>query len=363
MKGSRFGASETMRPTFRSRLAQPSRRLPMPGAKESSTLEWHSAHWVPSDVILPPLSNLPVNPSTALSWSNASVVAGSSRLTLPALICAFTCSGSASTSTFRPTARAVFGLTPAPTPPFFSPAMALCRPSASPKKASEPKVSKRKICLPSSIKRRACALIWRSFLDRLRSRSSSVDSPAPASMARAMADTPMTEAAAASLIKGPLFALRVRQIGDEVGALLRIRHAGIGHGGAGHRAERIGQEALEVLLRPRQLRLLHCVGVIEPGHAARAAADQAAVARPDAVVGERMAGEAARIDRLACLRVARRQRGDEQRAFQHYETNAEGTGFSPSALRRMAQCIASSPRMLAAAFDRSRLAKSGTAPR
>src|SRR5581483_1174318 len=33
-EGLRFGASETMRPTLRSRLAQPSRRLPMPGAKE-----------------------------------------------------------------------------------------------------------------------------------------------------------------------------------------------------------------------------------------------------------------------------------------------------------------------------------------
>ena len=39
VKGLRFGASETIAPTFRSLLAQPSRRFPMPGANESSTVE------------------------------------------------------------------------------------------------------------------------------------------------------------------------------------------------------------------------------------------------------------------------------------------------------------------------------------
>ncbi len=39
-----------MAPTFRSRFAQPSRRLPIPGANESSTVEWHSAHWMPTEV-------------------------------------------------------------------------------------------------------------------------------------------------------------------------------------------------------------------------------------------------------------------------------------------------------------------------
>ena len=45
---------------------------------------------------------------------------------------------------------AVFGETPGPTPPFFSPAMALCNWSASPQKASLPNVSKRNVFLPSS---------------------------------------------------------------------------------------------------------------------------------------------------------------------------------------------------------------------
>jgi len=43
------------------------------------------------------------------------------------------------------------------------------------------------------------------------------------------------------------------------------------------------------------------------------------------------------------------------------ETNAAGTGSSPSAFLSNAQCIASSPRMLAAAFARSRWRNSGTA--
>lgn len=50
-------------------------------------------------------------------------------------------------------------------------------------------------------------------------------------------------------------------------------------------------------------------------------------------------------------------------AMHAHATNAEGTGASPSAWRSTAQCMASSPRMLAAAFDRSRSANSGTAPR
>src|SRR5207237_249218 len=44
------GDSATIAPTFRSVLAHPSRRLPMPGANESSTDEWHSAHVMPTFV-------------------------------------------------------------------------------------------------------------------------------------------------------------------------------------------------------------------------------------------------------------------------------------------------------------------------
>ena len=85
VNGLRFGASDTIAPTLRSRLAQPSRRLPMPGANESSTVEWHSAHWMPIDFTLPSASAIAVTPTTALSLSSAMVVAGSSRFDLARL--------------------------------------------------------------------------------------------------------------------------------------------------------------------------------------------------------------------------------------------------------------------------------------
>jgi hypothetical protein len=149
MNGFRLGAGETMAPTLRSRLAQPSSRLPMPRAKTLSTVEWQNAHWIPIDLTLPLGLAKAVTPTTAFAFSSAIVVAGSSRLTLPALICAFNASGSASASTLRPTASAALGETPGPTPPFLAPAMALCGSSMSPHKASLPKVSKRKILHPS----------------------------------------------------------------------------------------------------------------------------------------------------------------------------------------------------------------------
>lgn len=83
---------------------------------------------------------------------------------LPALICATNAAGSAAASTFKPSARAVFGLTPSPTPPNFSPAIASCSRSLPPQKSSEPNVSKRKIRLPSSSIRLAFACICSSKL-------------------------------------------------------------------------------------------------------------------------------------------------------------------------------------------------------
>src|SRR4051812_5560398 len=100
------------------------------------------------------------------------------------------------------------------------------------------------------------------------------------------------------------------------------------------------------------------------------------MARTGAVVREGMAGEAAAVDRFArgcialrrpgraCTRAERKGSGRRQaKRAQVQDMNAEGTGASPSALRRTAQCIASSPRMLAAALARSRLPNTGTAPR
>src|SRR5207245_3860461 len=60
--------------------------------------------------------------------------------------------GSTSESTFSPTASAVAGLTPAPTPPRAEPSSAWWIFSVSPQNASSPNVSKRKVCRPSSMR-------------------------------------------------------------------------------------------------------------------------------------------------------------------------------------------------------------------
>ena len=131
-------------PAFRSRFGQPSRRLPIPGENESSTVEWQKAHWIPS-VRSPPLSSgNPVTPTTAFAFNRAIVTFGSPRFTCRALSASMIDLGSASTSTLRPTASAVAGLTPAPTPPWALPSIASWIRSVPPQKSSSPKVSNRK---------------------------------------------------------------------------------------------------------------------------------------------------------------------------------------------------------------------------
>ena len=113
----------------------------MPGANESSTVAWQSAQEMPT-LFSPPLpSENPFTPTTASRSSSESVVAGSSSgivlLTMPSR----TFWGRTSTSTFRPTASAVAGLTPAPTPPWAAPSMPWCSFNAPPQKSSSPNVS------------------------------------------------------------------------------------------------------------------------------------------------------------------------------------------------------------------------------
>ena len=76
------GDSAMIAPGLRSRLGQPSSRLPMPGANELSTVEWHSAQVMPTRVSgSTPLtvSTVPLRPTTASSFSRATVVAGLRR--------------------------------------------------------------------------------------------------------------------------------------------------------------------------------------------------------------------------------------------------------------------------------------------
>jgi hypothetical protein len=87
VNGLRLGARDVIAPTFRSRLAQPSSRLPMPGANELSTVEWQNAHSDAHRLDATVGLAKAVTPSTAFNLSRAIVVAGSSRLTLPAASC------------------------------------------------------------------------------------------------------------------------------------------------------------------------------------------------------------------------------------------------------------------------------------
>src|SRR3954447_24775659 len=82
--GLRVGAAEMIAPTLRSRLGQPSRRWPMPGANELLTVEWQTAQVRPIELSRPLLVRCGLTPTTALSLISASVVAGESRFTLPA---------------------------------------------------------------------------------------------------------------------------------------------------------------------------------------------------------------------------------------------------------------------------------------
>ena len=122
----------------------------MPGANESSTVEWQSAQVRPIDC-MPPLGVAPTatTPTTAFSAEQRERVrrivqidaaAGERADQRPAAAVA--------ASTFSPTPSAAAGLTPGPTPPKRAPSIAWCSLSVSPQKCSSPKVSKRNVWRP-----------------------------------------------------------------------------------------------------------------------------------------------------------------------------------------------------------------------
>ncbi len=71
------------------------------------------------------------------------------------------------------------------------------------------------------------------------------------------------------------------EIGDDVGALFRVRLAREAHLGAGDKSLRAGDEAVEVLVGPVAALGLHGVGIGEAGFAALGAADDAVKVGPD----------------------------------------------------------------------------------
>ena len=85
------GERATIAPTFRSMLAQPSSRLPIPGANELSTEEWQRAQVMPTLVSCPRSLTFPCTPTTAFSRNNSTVTAGLVRSTCPACSAAMIC--------------------------------------------------------------------------------------------------------------------------------------------------------------------------------------------------------------------------------------------------------------------------------
>ncbi len=92
-----------------SRDAASSILWPIPGATESSTVEWQMAHVRPTELSLA-FWKKPTTPRTAFCLINCNVTAGSSRLTLPFLIASTTDGESAPASTFNPRASAWRGV-------------------------------------------------------------------------------------------------------------------------------------------------------------------------------------------------------------------------------------------------------------
>ena len=140
----------------------------MPGANESSTVEWHSAHWMPTEREAFARSKKPVTPTTALQLQQRERGRRIVEIDRPRRSCLHEPAGSASTSTLSPSSSALFGLTPGPTPPIASPWIASCSRSSSPQNSSSPNVSKRNVCRPSSIIRFACSTMASSWTDRFR---------------------------------------------------------------------------------------------------------------------------------------------------------------------------------------------------
>ena len=63
----------------------------MPGASESSTVEWHKRTGFPIDRRVPCELKNPVKPTTEFNLSKATVVAGSAQIDFPVFQCCYQC--------------------------------------------------------------------------------------------------------------------------------------------------------------------------------------------------------------------------------------------------------------------------------
>jgi hypothetical protein len=108
-----------------------------------------------------------------------------------------------------------------------------------------------------------------------------------------------------------LFALRrlvrLPEVGNQIGTFFLVRHAGVAHRRSRDGLYRVRQKEVERFFVPDNFRSFHRVGICKALHAARAATEEAAMSGAGSVVGECMAGEAARINRLAGLDICARR--------------------------------------------------------
>ncbi len=119
---------------------------PASTCRSLDTVEWHSAQVTPKRFKASrpsgPWLTSPLAPSTASSFSSASVVCGSSRGMAPLWMPSTTSAGRASASIFKPTDAAVNGST--------ADSITLFIISTSVQKRSSPKLSWRKVCWPAA---------------------------------------------------------------------------------------------------------------------------------------------------------------------------------------------------------------------
>src|SRR5262245_20055357 len=109
---------------------------------------------------------------------------------------------------------------------------------------------------------------------------------------------------------------RLLQVGDKVGALLRVLHAGKGHLGALDELPGRGQELVERRLVPHHARAAHGVGVVVIIQAAGGAAEQSLMTRTNPVGVDGMAALATHIELLALGGIARSARGSRRQQRQ-----------------------------------------------
>lgn len=155
------------------------------------------------------------------------------------------------------------------------------------------------------------------------------------------------------------------------------RYTGKTHARTGYELKWRLQKVIQRCPAPDNTRFFHCITICKTCRSACLSARNTAMFWSGTMISRCVTARAAHIYALTgsdtivtarpCLARANKTKNRKQtRLYKllHYlqEKNAPGTGSSPSAFRKIAQCMASSARMLAAALARSLLSNKGIAP-